>query len=97
MTPLKTPVIFADRIESAGAGGGVIRLNLAIESPGELPAEGKAMPIEQVAQIIMPIGGAAQSVRMLTNLLRELERQARPPAADPTQEALRQPGDAPVN
>ena len=97
MTVLKSPVIFADRIESAGAGGGVIRLNLAIEAPGELPAEGKSLPVEHVAQIIMPINGAAQGVQMLINLLRQLERQARAPEAGPVTETPPPPSDAPIN
>jgi hypothetical protein len=94
MTTPTSPVIFADRIDSVGAGGGVVRLNLSLDTPGQMPEEGKPLPPVHIAQVVLPMGGFAQSVQLLVNLLRQMQQAGT--AARPESTAEQNP-DQPLN
>lgn len=77
-------VIFADRIESAGISGGVVRLNFSVEDAEQIREKGKDPKHNFEVQLVLPLGGFGQSYRLLENLVQQVRaaNAAQAPAAD---------------
>jgi hypothetical protein len=72
----QTEVIFADRIDSVNLGSGVVRLNFAINQPGQAMKDGDETPNSIISsQIVLPLTGFAESYGLLANMVEQLEKQ----------------------
>ena len=78
----KQQLIFADRLESAGVSGGVVRLNFSVEVPGVAPTNPEDVKYEHSTQVVMPLAGFGLSFQVLENLVRQVKEGNKPKDAE---------------
>jgi len=75
-------LIFADRLESAGVSGGVVRLNFSVEVPGVARTSADEVQYEHSTQVVMPLAGFDLSFKVLQNLVRQVKEGNKPKEAE---------------
>jgi hypothetical protein len=78
----KQQLIFADRLESAGVSGGVVRLNFSVEVPGVARTNADEVQFEHSTQVVMPLAGFGLSFQVLENLVRQVKEGNKPKEAE---------------
>jgi hypothetical protein len=86
----KQQLIFADRLESAGVSGGVVRLNFSVEVPGVAPTSPDEVKYEHSTQVVMPLAGFGLSFQVLENLVRQVKEGNRPKEAEGAEQKTKQ-------